>query len=146
MAFVNEYASDEDVEKYGLKEIWDKYHPLRRGDYFYGRKPEWTVDKEENAFLTVLRIGHGEYGNHIDFLLWKDGLEVRAGLELLDDSSGNLNAVPFRRVWGLTNLKCENCSNFSESEIIKILREALTAYGYRGVRNQRPNTIVEFKF
>jgi hypothetical protein len=146
MAFVNEYASDEDVEKYGLKEIWDKYHPLRRGDYFYGRKPEWTVNREANAFLIVLGIGHGEEGNRIDFLLWQDGIEVKAHLELLDDSSGDLNAVPFRRVWGLTKLSFSDCSKIPKSDITETLRQALTTYGYRGVRKQQPKTIVEFRF
>ena len=39
MAFVNEYASEEDIEKYGLKEIWDRYHPFRKGRYFGGNTP-----------------------------------------------------------------------------------------------------------
>ena len=146
MAFVNEYASDEDIEKYGLREIWDKYHPQRQGDYFYGRQPEWTVDREANAFLTVLGIDHGEYGNRIDFLLWKNGVEVKADLELLSDSNGDLNAIPFRRIWGLKRLSVPNSTDISESDITETLRQALTAYGYRGVRNQRPNTIVEFTF
>jgi hypothetical protein len=30
MDFVNEYATDEDFEKYDLKGIWDKYHLCKK--------------------------------------------------------------------------------------------------------------------
>ena len=53
MGFVNEYVSDEDIEKYDLRGIWDKYYPLRKGRYFGGNRPHWTVDKNINTFITV---------------------------------------------------------------------------------------------
>lgn len=51
MAFVNEYATDEDIEKYDLNEIWDKYHPARKGKYYVGNQPEFTIDRERDFFL-----------------------------------------------------------------------------------------------
>ena len=146
MAFVNEYASDEDIEKYGLREIWDKYHPLRKGDYFYGRQPEWTVDEDAQTYFMVINRGTGEYGNRVETLLCLNGNEVVVGLELLDRSSGNLKADPFMVAWGLVRLKLPSDIQVDKAEVICVLKRALKVYGYWGVRKQRRNTVVEFDF
>ncbi len=54
MAYVNEYASDEDIEKYKLNEVWDRYHPHEKDDRFWGRKPELTIDHDRDVFLMVV--------------------------------------------------------------------------------------------
>ena len=60
MAFVNEFASDEDIEKYNLYEIWDKYHPLRRGKYYLGQRPWFTIDRGRNIFFMLIGGGGRE--------------------------------------------------------------------------------------
>ena len=48
MAFVNEYISDEDVEKYGIAQLRDELH----FDYARRCNWEWTRDRERDAYLT----------------------------------------------------------------------------------------------
>ena len=146
MAFVNEYASDEDIVKFGLNEIWDRYYPLKKGRYFLGRRPELTIDRQKNAFFIVMSVGHGEEGNRLDALLWLNGAEFRADLELLEGSSKTLDAEPFIRNWGIRGYEISGEREIQVEEFLKTLKEALRSYGYWGVRSQRPNTIVKFNF
>jgi hypothetical protein len=145
MAFVNEYASDEDIEKYGLKEIWDKYYPFRKGKYFGGNRPAWTIDRERNAFLMVVARGTGEEGNQVSFLLWWDGAHVVARMKQ-KGGSADLEEVPFYRIWHLVKLATPSDLPISREDILDALKDALTVYGYWGVQEQVPNTIVKFSF
>jgi hypothetical protein len=146
MAFVNEYVPEADIEKYDLKGIWDEFHPLRKGQYFKGNRPNWTMDRESEVFLMSIGIGRGEHGNRTKFLFWWRGANVVADLDLVEGSSGDLNASPFMRVWDLVRLELPSQLKGDEVVIRKKLKEALRAYGYWGIRSQRPNTVVEFKF
>jgi hypothetical protein len=146
MAFVNEYASDEDVEKYGLKEIWDKYHTHSKGDYFSGYKPTFTIDRERNIFLLALGQASGADGNRTMFLMWWSGNEIRVDLELTAGSSRKTNEQPFFRVWELAYIRVPQGFEAPETEVIEILKEAVQSYGYRGMAKQIPNTIVKFSF
>ena len=147
MAFVNEYASDEDIEKYGLREIWDKYHPLRKGDYFYGRQPEWTVDEDAQTYFMVINRGTGEYGNRVETLLCLNGNEVVAGLELLDRSSGNLKADPFMIAWGLVRLKLPSDIQVWQSRSYLRSEARIESIWLLGSeKTNETNTVVEFDF
>lgn len=146
MPFVNEFASDEDIKKYDLYGIWDKYHPLRKGKYYLGQRPWFTIDRDKNIFFMVLGSGREEHCNRKKVLLWINGCSVVAEIDLVDGSSLNLNDVPFKRVWDLVGLHPQVDSNISEKEIIGILKEALIAYGYYGIHKQVSNTVVEFHF
>ena len=146
MGFVNEYASDDDVEKYGLKEIWDKYHPNRKGEYFAGYKPTFTIDRERDVFLMVLGQGSAEYGNRTMFLLWWSGSDIRIDLELARGSSGKLNEDPFYRYWDLAYKKIPKAFEPMENEVLGTFKDAIRSYGYRGMAKQIPNTIVKFNF
>ena len=44
MAFVNEYITEEDKEKYGLDELWASYHDLRHNKL--PNEKDWTIDRE----------------------------------------------------------------------------------------------------
>jgi hypothetical protein len=146
MAFVNEYASDDDVERYGLREIWDKYHPMDKGEYFYGRKAEWTVDRDNQAFLMLAAIGIREDSNKLEFLLWLNGTEVIASLTMLPGSSARLDDDPFVIVWGLNYLRIKKGIEIPKEQILDVLKSALSTYGYWGIRHQIPNTEVRFHF
>ena len=146
MNFVNEYASDEDAKNYKLNDIWDRYNPIYKGEYFFGNQPRWTVDREKNIFLMLLGGGRGEHGNRSKFLLWWDSEHVVVSLDLADGSSGNLDSDPFFRVWDMAFLEIPGHLKNKQKEVIDILKEALRVYGYRGVSKQRPNTIVKFNF
>ena len=146
MGFVNEYVPDEDIEKYDLHGIWDKYYPLRKGRYYGGNRPEWTIDREAKVFL--MRVGQGrlEHGNRSKFLLWCNEDHVVAELDLVEGSSGDMDDNPFMVVWELAHIDFSPRLEEGKAEIMRMLKEAVRAYGYSGARNQRPNTVVEFKF
>lgn len=48
MAFVKEYGTEEDIARYGLKEAWVQFYPTR-DEPFWGRKPELTIDREDDG-------------------------------------------------------------------------------------------------
>jgi hypothetical protein len=146
MAFVNEFASDEDIEKYELYGVWDKYHPLSKGKYYLGQRPWFTIDRNRNVFFMVLGGGREEHCNRKKVLLWIDGFHVVAEIDLAKGSSPNINDVPFRIIWDLVGVHPQLDINKTKKEIIGILKEALTVYGRFGVHHQVPNTIVEFNF
>lgn len=146
MAFVNEFASEEDIKKYDLYGIWDKYHPLRKGKYYLGQRPWFTVDREKNIYFMVLGGGREENCNRKKVLLWINGYNVVAEIDLADGSSPNFTDVPFKVVWDLVGLHPQIDINMPERQIVEILKEALTVYGHFGVHMQIPNTIVEFNF
>ena len=146
MGFVNEYVPDEDIEKYDLHGIWDKYYPFRKGRYFGGNKPHWTIDREKNTYLMSIGIGRGEHGNRRKFLLWMDGQHVVVEVDLLKGSSGDLDASPFVLIWALARIAPPDGHDVIEEQIIRSFKDALTTYGYWGVTDQRPNTVVKFKF
>lgn len=145
MAFVNEYATDEDIEKYDLNGIWDKYHPARKGKYFLGQRPAFTIDRERNIFFMPICQGREEHANRKTVLLWLNGLHVLAVLDLADSSSKSFKEVPYRMDWELVRVDAEKEIRESRNVIFSLLKEALVVYGYSGVRRQIPNTKVNFK-
>jgi len=146
MGFVNEYVSDEDIEKYDLNAIWDEFHPLYKGELFFGNRPEWTIDREANVFLISMAIGRGDHGNRRTFLLWMNGVRVVAEVDLVQGSSGDLDANPFMMVWDLARLNVPGQLDGEKANVLAMFKAALLTFGYWGIRKQRPNTVVEFKF
>ena len=146
MAFVNEYASDEDIEKYKLNEVWDRYHPHGKDDRFWGRKPELTIDHDRDVFLTVESSGKVTGGTQYKFLLSIRGEEVFVYLNLVKGSSPKLTDRPFYRFWDFVTIdKPAKCS-LEDSEIIQEVKSAVSAFGYNGARKQIPDTVVKFNF
>ncbi len=145
MSFVNEYVSAEDVKRYQLDGIWGKYHPV------YGGIPSnfrhyWTIDSARNIYFKVMNIGREELSGVHTCLLYLDGEPIKVKVELGDESSGNLNDQPFIIVWHLVGVWPSKIDAVSNKEMIEILKEALTVFGYSGARRQVPNTVVKFKF
>jgi hypothetical protein len=146
MAFVNEYATDEDIEKYDLYGIWDKFHPLRKGKYYIGQRPSFTIDREKNIFLLKVGSGGREEPSILKFLPRIDNKGVVIELEKAKGSSGNLHDNPFIIIWDLMKYDSQSDIKYSKEEILKILKEALSVYGLLGVYKQAPNMNIEFKF
>lgn len=67
MAFVNEFASKEDLEKYGITELQKSHHVPSGWD-------AWTIDRERNIILMLVGQG-GKDGpeNRQRFLLSRNG-------------------------------------------------------------------------
>lgn len=146
MDFVNEYASEGDIEKFDLYGIFDKYKPFHK--YKKAKLPiSWTINSERDVFLLLIREGREELCNRVHFLLWYQGEHV-----LFDvDTVGNLNpdgikSDPFKIRWEMVATHFQNDSKLSKEEVTYALRSALEIYGYMGAYKQLPNTIVECDF
>lgn len=141
MAFVNEYISDEDIEKYGIEKIWLRHNPV----YIGKSKPsgfrfQWTIDRARDIYFMVVGGGGRDEVNVAVCILNWQGKQTEFRLFKPGEGSKSFSESPYRVVWGLGN------ATTYDPEILLLLKEALTAYGYSGMRRQVPNTIVEFKF
>ncbi|MGB5764975.1 MAG: hypothetical protein WBM58_20745, partial [Sedimenticolaceae bacterium] len=146
VAYVNEYASDEDIEKYKLNEVWDRYHPHGKDDRFWGRKPELTIDHDRDVFMMVVSRGKVSGGTQFKFLFSIRGEEFFVYLNLVKGSSPKLTDTPFYRVWDFVKIKRSEGCKIHESEIVQEVKKVVSAFGYNGVRRQIPETIVKFNF
>ena len=146
MAYVNEYASDEDIERYKLNEVWDRCFPHKKGSRFWGRKPELTIDHDRAVFLMVVSRGKVSGGTQFKFLLSIGGEEVFVYLNLVEGSSPKFSDRPFYRVWDFVKTRISEYCDIEESEIIQEAKKAVSAFGYNGARKQIPETVVKFNF
>lgn len=143
MAFVNEYATQDDIEKFKLDDLckrwWGEVPPRHRH--------AWTFDRTRDAFYIPMRSGREWNSNSTRAVLFYRGVELAVDVALADGSSGMLNESPFRVIWELERISFPfSAPPIPREEIIPVLKEALSAYGYRGIHRQLPNTVVEFKF
>ena len=145
MAFVNEYVSDEDVEKYGIAQLRDELHfdYARRCDW------EWTRDRERDAYL-IQRSHLGRDFEPEVWLLYEKGRYCAVMLHR-GGGSKSYSEQPYRRLWHFKGfcdawLRCPVPAEEEQPQVIQLLKEALTAYGYAGMRKQLPETIVSFNF
>ena len=154
MAFINEYISEENIEKYQINELmnsYSKYKDFPKKHY----KHRWTIDKEKESWfmwthdptnpLEDHRRGTGETifrlyykKKNIDIVLRKD----------FEESSEVLTDNPFYVTWKLDHIKKPiDLEGTADEEIIKVLKEALNIYGTRGIKTSVPfeNIIVKLK-
>ena len=151
MGFVNEYYTPEDVKRYHLAEIDDKYGlGLSRGD-------SWTVDRARGFYLRRMEQGREhEAGQQVfDFLLGDRLLRVRLTVE----GGGKIGESGWRH-YGLMRVdlvkKDFRCPPRPEkihpeiepylNKILPILKEALTAYRNFGVYTKTTTFTATFDF
>lgn len=146
MAFVNEFVSEGDIKKYGLDALWHRWNPFHHGKLPPGYRHAWTFDRERNAFFIPMASGREEHSNQKNCVLFWRGIEWQVDVDLVAGSSGMLDEVPFKRVWELARIQHPRGEQVPRDEIVPVLKDALTAYGYWGAHRQMPNTVVEFKF
>ena len=134
MAFVNEWISEEDMEKYHIREIREKMVADR------GR-PDWVRDRERDMYLMQVR-GLGQANEYEVWLLYARGkyAAVRiycAGSKRLDD--GTLHRR-WRFVEFHKSLRCPFPEPPQEDlpAIFRLLEEALSVYGAEGMRAIEP--------
>ena len=137
MAFVNEYISEADVEKYGTKELDEKFRKMER-------KPHWTVDHERNIYLRYLHNEREEHSNRLTYYFyWKDTLMmVTVDLE---DAGGAEDAEQWvsYKMWRMGIP--EKLKQY-EAEIVADLKEAFTALKYGGVHSTATKFTATFDF
>jgi hypothetical protein len=70
MAFINETASEADIEKYGLRDINYQYHFALRD-----MNCQWTIDRERDIYVRKMGTGREETSSHTTFTFyWKGHL------------------------------------------------------------------------
>ena len=143
MAFVNEYISDENVAKYGITQLRDEFHAYRQEKFY------WTRDRERDVYLMQMRF-LGRDLEPEDWLLYEKG---RYWAIMLHQEGGSKKLVerPYRILWHFDGfsggwLRCPVPPVEEQPHVIQLLKEALTAYGYAGMRKQLPETIISFNF
>ena len=149
MAFVNEYVSEEDIKKYNINEIWLSHHPeyKRKGRTSSNSPYNWTIDREREVWLMRVAAGGYDRGNlQIWVLFWKGEL-LSFWLAMPGEGSKSFKEQPYRIVWGFSPFSLHPTSHHDWPEILQVFKEALTVFGYDGVRKQAPGeTVVSFKF
>lgn len=149
MAFVNEYVSKEDIEKFDLYGLHKKYQP-----YSATKKEHlsyyWVIDNERKVwFKYVTTMDDPEYEHQLTqenvFILHLNdtNIEVRVWKAKRE---GHAVDGPLLIVWDLISITPKSIENVSEDEIRNIVKEALEVYGESGASWQVPNTTVECNF
>jgi len=135
MAFVNEYISEADIEKYGIKQIDEKFN---KGHY----KPHWTVDQDRNIYLRYMHNEREEHSNrHTYYFYWKGSpLLVTIDIEAED--------VCGERYWHykLWRMEISGAIKPHEAEISANLKEAFKSFNVRGVFSGDTKFNVDFDF
>jgi hypothetical protein len=145
MGFVNEFASEDDIKKYQLKELWDKYHPFRGPSE--GFRYDWTVDRENAVYCIRIATGHEEFGNRVTFILSIRGKRYEIKLDAVGEGgAGDLSARPFRKVWAFVRVESGFQGDNERAAVLETLKEALSVYGFAGALRQIPDTIISFQF
>ena len=153
MAFVNEYISEENIEKYQINELMNSYQGEGRFPKKY-YKHLWTINKEKESWFMWVDMPHepldhtrftGErifilnyQGNNIEIVLKKD----------FEESSIKNIENPYYITWKLDRIiKPIDLEYVKNEEIIKVLKEVLSIYGTDGIRTKIPqeNIIVKLK-
>ncbi len=147
MAFVNEYVSDDDIKKYNLDRVWLDRNAVYKieGKLPSGFRHKWTVDRERDTYFMM--AGGGSYDRDFtSWVLYREGQLWDIDLSKPGEGSNSFDEQPYRIVWALERINLRK-PEAAHREIIQVLKEALTVYGYAGPRRQAPGTtLVEFKF
>ncbi len=137
MAFVNEYASPEDVKIYDLDGINQRF----------GKDPalryQWTIDRERNVFLIWMEAGREEFAARQTFLLWWQGISVF--VRLLSATTGTLDSQVTSR-WQLQQIDLSPELDAKRTEILETLKDSLVAYKVSGIGFPVPRHIAVFEF
>lgn len=145
MAFVNEYVSVADFDKYGVHEVWAKFQLKGRVLDINTQKFAWTVDRERNAFLIPVRRGREELSGRVTFSLCWNGDVFSAELDL-EESSFDYERRTGHSVWGLVNFSRPESCAVSNDEFIRVLKEALIVYQCSGIITPMAKYPVAFSF
>jgi len=145
MTFINEYILEEDIKKYDLIEVKYKGKGVPKKTAY---KFNWTVNKKEDCFLFLIENIKSDTNtglmveptNKYFFLFCYKGKNNFLVLEKNRSSSISLKDNPVVVKWDLKD------SDAIEGEVLFMLRESLSVYGYGGIEINIPNASVEFGF
>ena len=139
MAFVAEYISKEDIEKYDLlkpsNEICEKYHQVKL-EWAILNSRDWCIDRERGIWLFVVRsiiIGDPRdmnYSGEVIWLLHYKGKDIEIDLRNIHNknTSTKITDNPFKIIYELESIRSD-IGNIPKQEIVDILKEILNEYG-----------------
>ena len=154
MGFINEYISKENIEKYDIFGIWNKFLPEREHIKKETEKryiPQWTIDREREIWFCYvgrvidqdLDFGQGT-GEVIWYLNYKGkNLEVRLqrGKE-----SFTTKERPYIKHWIFLSITPESLNDVSNKKLKNIIKEALEVYGTNGISSLVDRKNLELTF
>jgi len=140
MAFVKEDISQEDIEKYGIRELHQHYSRLAKDRYalrngLMDEKP-WMVDRERDLWFMLLGIGTEDdippMATGEDYYVFHykgENIEV-----MMHDNrkewSKKFTDNPFKIRWEILSInKPDSLESVSKEEIIELITEAMIARG-----------------
>lgn len=124
MAFVNEYISEEDIEKYEIKALFKK---LYIGFY----QPSWTVDHERKIHLIYVSSGIEEVGGQDTFSFYWKGYLLTVVLKVPE--AGGVRKGHQWRHYDLLRLTLPDEIKPDQPKILDDLKEALIVFKTGGV-------------
>lgn len=143
MTFINEFVSDEDIKKYKLQDIWDRYHPFSKEDVNSSFRYAWTIDREKNVFFIPASTGREEYSNRTECIFYWKKVELK--VTLTQHALPSVSELGVR--WKLKSIRKQDREAMIPcQEILSALRDALSVYGHRGIWRQVDGYKVEFDF
>ena len=159
MAFVNEYISDENIEKFQINELMNgiqSKYSKREVKFFPDKyyKHRWTIDKERESWFMWVDAPHdplepSRYTGEDIFILNCKGKSIEVVLrQVFEESSRKLTDNPFNVVWTLDRITPQSLEELTYEEIMEMVKEALNVYGTRGIKTPVPfeNIVVTCKF
>ena len=146
MAFVAEYISKEDLEKYdilsNMNELLMKHnytYPIQDNDTDW---MNWVIDRQRDAWLIHVCLASmpdprdGYTGEEI-WLLYYKGREIELDIRRIYDetTSKYFTENPFKIKYKFQSVNSD-IGDISIDELYKILNEALSEYGSGGIENR----------
>lgn len=137
MAFVNEYESKEDIEKYGLFELRCKYasglQPNKdEKENYKERKHIWTIDRERDVWLesgVAISDPDTDYRMPTAYSIWTlytQGRYYEVILQSVFSESGTVSEGIRAVTWKLASIRLTSEDEFSDDdEQLKFVKEAL---------------------
>ncbi|MBU0632589.1 hypothetical protein KKA17_08080 [bacterium] len=144
MAFVNEWISQEDIEKYGLVELCDSY---RGDDYKYvgvkepRRKTDWTIDREREIWLMrIARVTNPNYDlpsptQETIFILHYLGVNIE--VRLWWEPVSKPKVTPIQISWKYLSMDPKSIDGSDVEQLKAILKEAIQTYKHFGLLSKK---------
>ena len=153
MAFINEYISEENIEKYQINELRNSYSKYKNHPKKHHRH-HWTIDTEREIWFMWVGVrqdplDHTRTTGERFFTLYYKNEPIEIVLRrVFEESSDKSIENPYYVTWKLDcTEELSNLKNIEEKEIIEVLKEALNIYGTHGIKTSVPfeNIIVKLK-
>ena len=131
MAFVNEYISEADVEKYGIKELNEKFRKPNPS-------PDWTVDHERGIYLRYLHSEREEHSNRLTYYFYWKGTPLMVTVDI--DGGGGARDAEQWISYKMWRMEIPESLKPHEAQIIADLKEAFIAEKGGACIQQPPNS------